>query len=149
MRSGQPTLSLLLTFVVFCANDALAAGPDVCSVLPIATVNELVHQNLVGARADISEQANSYGCSYGPGGPVSVSIIRPGGAAAFARTTSRYPNAATVAGLGNKAVFDKRVGVIALFGDTVIDAFVSPGNLTDAELLAIEKSLVLALQKKL
>ena len=148
MFSNRLTLYLPL-LAVFCANGALAAGPDVCAALPIATVNALVHQNLVGTRADVSEEAHSYGCAYGAGGSVSVSVIRPGGAAAFARTSSRYPNAASVADLGNKAVYDKQVGVIALFGDAVIDAFVPPGNLTEAQILAIEKSLILALQKKL
>jgi len=127
----------------------LAAGPDVCGALPIATVNELAHLSLTGVRSDVSEEAKSYGCSYGAGGLVSVSVIRPGGAAAFARTSSRYPNAAAVAGLGDKAVYDKRLGTIALFGDMVIDAFVPAGKMTDAQLSSIEKSLILALRNKL
>ena len=149
MPSNRLPHYLLLTCAVVYANGAYAAGPDVCAALPIAMVNELTHQNLLGARADVAEEAHSDGCAYGAGGPVSVSVVRPGGAAAFARTSSRYPNATSVPGLGNKAIYDKRVGIIALFGDTVIDAFVSPGNLTDAQLSAIEKSLILALQKKL
>jgi hypothetical protein len=69
--------------------------------------------------------------------------------AAFARTSSRYPKATTVAGLGDKAVYDREVGIIALFGDTAFDAFIPQGNLTDAQLSAIEKSLILALRNKL
>ena len=149
MRSSRLTLAFLLTAAVFYADGVLAAGLDVCAALPIATVNELVHRNLTGVRSDVSEEANSHGCAFGSGGLVSVSVIRPGGAAAFARTSSRYPNAATVAGLGDKAVYDKRMGTIALFGDTVIDAFVPQGNLSDAQLSAIEKSLILALRNKL
>jgi hypothetical protein len=149
MRTRRMILSFLLTVAVLHAKGALASGPDVCAALPVATVNDLVHQNLAGVRSDVSEEAHSYGCAYGAGGLVSVSVIRPGGAAAFARTSSRYPNAATVAGLGDKAVYDRQVGIIALFGDTAFDAFVPPGNLTDAQLSAIEKSLILALRNKL
>ena len=149
MRSTISTLGFLLTTAVFHANGVLAASPNVCAALPIATVNDLVHRNLTGVRSDVSEEAKSYGCAYGSGGLVSVSVIRPGGAAAFARTSSRYPNATTVPGLGDKAVFDKRLGTIALFGDTVIDAFVPQGDLTDAQLSAVEKSLILALRSKL
>jgi hypothetical protein len=149
MHSSKLNLIFPLIVAVFHANGVLAAGPDVCAALPLATVNELTHQNLTGARSDVSEEAKSYGCAYGSGGLVSVSVIRPAGAAAFARTSSRYPNAATVAGVGDKAVYDKSLGTIALFGDTVIDAFVPQGNLTDVQLLAIEKSLILALRNKL
>jgi hypothetical protein len=149
MRSVRLTLGFLLTVALFHANGVLAAGPDVCAALPIATVNELTHRNLTGVRSDVSEEAKSYGCAYGAGGLVSVSVIRPGGAAAFTRTSSRYPNAVTVAGLGDKAIYDKGLGIIALFGDTVIDAFMPPGNLTDAQLSAVEKSLILALRNKL
>jgi len=49
----------------------------------------------------------------------------------------------------DKAVYDKSLGTIALFGDTVIDAFVPKGNMSDAQISAIEKSLILALHSKL
>jgi hypothetical protein len=147
--SGLLSLVSLLAVAVFTANGARAAGPDVCATLPIATVNELVHQSLTGTRADVSEEAHSYGCAYGTGGLVSVSVIRPGGGAAFSRTSSRYPNATAVAGLGDKAVYDKNLGTIALFGDMVIDAFVPQGTMSDAQTSAIEKSLILALRSKL
>jgi hypothetical protein len=146
MRSD---LVCLLAVMALGANGASAAPVDVCATLPIGTVSDLVHQNLSGVRADVSEDAHSYGCAYGAGGRISVSVIRPGGAAALSRTRGRYPNAAAVAGLGDKAVYDKEVGIIALFGDMVIDAFVPPGNLSDAQLMAIEKSLILALRSHL
>jgi hypothetical protein len=149
MRFHTVNLISLLAVAVFSATGARAAGPDVCTALSIATVDELVHQNLTGVRADVSEEAHSYGCSYGTGSLISVSVIRPGGGAAFARTSSRYPNATTVAGLGDKAVYDKRLGTIALFGDMVIDAFMPQGSMTDAQTAAIEKSLILALRAKL
>jgi hypothetical protein len=149
MRSDTVNLFSLLAVAVFGANAVLAAGPDVCAALPVTAVNELVHQNLAGVRADVSEEAHSYGCAYGAGGLVSVSVIRPGGATAFSRTSSRYPNATAIAGLGDKAVYDKGLGTIALFGDMVIDAFVPPGNMNDAQVSAIEKSLILALRRKL
>jgi hypothetical protein len=149
MRSSSLTLGFMLTAALFHARGALAAGPDVCALLPIATVNGLTHGNLSGVRSDVSEEAKSYGCAYGAGGLVSVSVIRPGGAAAFARTSARYPTAVTVAGLGDKAIYDKGLGIIALFGDTVIDAFMPRGTLTDAQLSAVEKSLILALRSKL
>jgi hypothetical protein len=149
MRFARVNLISLLAVAAFGANGVRAAGPDVCAALPVATVNELVHQNLTGVRADASEEAHSYGCAYGAGGLVSVSVIRPGGAAAFSRTSSRYPNATTVAGLGDKAVYDKGLGTIALFGDMVIDAFVPPGPMSDTQTSAIEKSLILALRSKL
>jgi hypothetical protein len=135
--------------MVFGGNCARAAAPDVCVALPIATVNQLVSQNLTGVRADVSEEAHSYGCAYGMGGLVSVSVIRPGGAAAFSRTSARYPNAIPVASLGDKAVYDKGLGTIALFGDMVIDAFVPRGAMSDTQVSAIEESLILALHSKL
>ena len=149
MRTERMNLVPVLAIVVFGASGALAAGPDVCAALPVATVNGLIHQSLAGARADVSEEAHSYGFAYGAGGLVSVSVIRPGGAAAFSRTSSRYPNATSVAGLGDKAVYDKSLGTIALFGDMVIDAFVAPGSMSDAQTSAMEKSLILALRSKL
>jgi hypothetical protein len=91
MRSSRLILGFLLTGAVFHASGVLAADPDVCAALPVATINDLVHRNLTGVRSDASEEAHSYGCAYGSGGLVSVSLIRPGGAAAFARTSSRYP----------------------------------------------------------
>src|ERR1700733_3044956 len=112
MRSYRINLVGVLVATVFSTNGVHAANPDVCASLPIGTVNELVHQTLVGVRADVSEEAHSFGCAYGNGGLVSVSVIRPGGTAAFARTSSRYPNATTVPGLGDKAVYDKNIGTI-------------------------------------
>jgi hypothetical protein len=149
MLSHRVNLISLLAVAAFGANGAGAAVPDVCAAVPIGTVNELIHQNLSGVRADVSEEAHSYGCAYGTGGLVSVSVIRPGGAAAFARTSSRFPNATPVAGLGDKAVYDKSIGTIALFGDMTFDAFVPPGNMSDAQIAAIEKALILALRSKL
>jgi hypothetical protein len=149
MPINRVTPMYLLVVAFFGSQTVRAAGPDVCAALPVARVNELAHQDLTSARADVSEEAHSYGCAYGKGGLVSVSVIRPGGAAAFSRTSSLYSNAAAVAGLGDKAVYDKRVGTIALFGDMVIDAFVPQGTMSDAQTLAIEKSLILALRSKL
>lgn len=149
MFSHRPIPMCLLVVMIFCANSVRAAIPDVCVALPIATVNELVHLNLAGVRADVSEEAHSFGCAYGNGGLVSVSVIQPGGAAAFLRTSSRYPNATAVPGLGDKAVYDKRLGMIALFGDMVIAAFVPRGTMSDSQASATEKSLILALRNKL
>jgi len=149
MLSHRTNFISLLVVTVFGANGVRAADPDVCAALPIATVNELIHQNLAGMRADVSEDAHSFGCAYGNGGLVSVSVIRPGGAAAFSRTSTRYRNAMTVPGLGDKAVYDKTFGTIALFGDMAFDAFVPRGTMSDTQALAIEKSLILALRNKL
>lgn len=149
MRLDNVSLISFLVVGVFGAHGVRAAAPDVCAALPIATVSELVHQNLTGVRADVSEEAHSYGCAYGAGGLISVSVIRPGGATAFSRTSSRYPNATAVAGLGDKSVYDKGLGTIALFGDMVIDAFVPKGTMSDSQTSAIEKSLILALHSKL
>jgi hypothetical protein len=142
-------IKLICLLLSAAAGEARAADLDVCVALPIATVNGLAHQSLAGVRADISQEAHSFGCAYGTGGLVSVSVIRPGGAAAFSRTSSRYPNAATVPGLGDKAVYDKSIGTIALFGDMVIDAFLPRGTMSDEQTMAIEKSLILALRSKL
>jgi hypothetical protein len=149
MFSCKTTLNCLLIIAAFGANGVRAADPDVCAALPIATVNELVHQNLVGTRADVSQAAHSFGCAYGKDGLVSVSVIRPGGAAAFARTIGRYSNAMTVPGLGDRALHDMAFGTIALFGDVAFDASVPRGTMSDAQELAIEKSLILALRNKL
>jgi hypothetical protein len=102
MRSNKVNLIYLLAVAVFGVKGVCAADLDVCVALPITMVNQLIHQNLAGVRADVSEEAHSFGCAYGAGGLVSVSVIRPGGSAAFSRTSSRYPNATTVAGLGDK-----------------------------------------------
>jgi hypothetical protein len=149
MRSNRVNLICLLAIAVFGTDGVCAADVDVCAALPITTVNGLVHQNLAGVRADVSEEAHSFGCAYGAGGLVSVSVIRPGGSAAFARTSGRYPNATTVSALGDKAVYDMGLGTIALFGDMVIDAFVPRGTMSDTQVLAMEKSLILALRSKL
>ena len=149
MRSHRVNLVCLLAAAVFGGNGVSAATLNVCVALPIATVNELIHQNLTAVRADVSEEAHSYGCAYGAGGLVSVSVIRPGGAAAFSRTSGRYPNATTVAGLGDKAVYDKSLGTIAVFGDMVIHAFLPRGSMSDTQTLADEQSLILALRSKL
>jgi hypothetical protein len=130
-------------------NVAWAAGPDVCAALPVAQVSSITHQNLTGVRPDVSEEAHSYGCSYGGDAHISVSVIRPGGSQAAASTLSRFPHATAVAGLGDKAFYDNTIGVIAVFGDTAIDAFVARGQLTDAQLLEMEKSLILAVKSKL
>jgi hypothetical protein len=142
------TLSIALGTTLL-VNVGWAAGPDVCAALPVAKVSSITHQNLTGVRPDISEEAHSYGCSYGSDAHISVSVIRPGGSQAAARTLSRFPHATAVAGLGDKAFYDKTIGVIAVFGDTAIDAFIPHGQLTDAQLLEMEKSLVLAVQGKL
>jgi hypothetical protein len=149
MRFQRVNLGWVLAAAVFPWNDVWAAGPDICAALPVASVNKVIQQNLAGVRSDVSEEAHSYGCAYGAGGLVSVSVIRPGGAAAFARTSSRYPNATPVAGLGDRAVYDKGLGTIALFGDMVIDAFVPRGTMGDTQTAAMEKSLILALRSKL
>ena len=149
MHSQKITLAWVLAVAVFPWNDVMAAGPDICAALPVASVNKVLQQNLAGVRSDVSEEAHSYGCAYGAGGLVSVSVILPGGAAAFARTSSRYPHATPVAGLGDRAVYDKELGTIALFGDTVIDAFVPRGSMGDSQTAAMEKSLILALRSKL
>lgn len=149
MRSNMSNLLYLLGVAAIGTNAVHAASPDVCAALPVATVIMLAGQNLAGVRSDFSEWAHSFGCAYGVGGQVSVSVIRPGGAAAFSRTSSRYPNATIVTGVGDKAVYDKEIGTIALFGDMAIDAFVPHGTMSDAQTSAIEKSLILALHKRL
>jgi hypothetical protein len=58
-------------------------------------------------------------------------------------------HATAVIGVGDKGVFTKEFGVIVLFGDTAIDAFVPPGSMSDAEILQIEKSLVSAVHDKM
>jgi hypothetical protein len=149
MLSHRANLISLLVVIIFGAATVRAAEPNVCVALPIATVNELVRQNLTGTRADVSEEAHSFGCAYGNGGLISASVIRPGGAAAFARTGARYPNATIVPGLGDKAIYDQSMGTIALFGDMVIDAFLPRGSLSDTQIQAIEKSLIMAVRNKL
>jgi hypothetical protein len=83
-------------------NCAVAAGPDVCTLLPVSTVNGLIHQNLSGVRPGVSEEAHSYGCSYG-----------------------------------------------CSYGSGLHDAFIPPAQMTDEQLTAAEKALVLAIQAKL
>jgi hypothetical protein len=149
VRYLRSSLFAFLLLVNFGAGSASAASQDVCAAVPISKVNELTHLNLVGVRADVSEEAHSYGCAYGSGGLASISFIRPGGVAAWSRTSSRYPNATVVPGLGDKAVYDKSLGTIALFGDMVLNAFVPPGTMSDSQAIAVEKSLILALRERM
>ncbi len=140
----------LICVIFATTTEVFAAGPNVCTAMPAAAVSAIVHQELVGARPDVSEEAHSYGCAYGARTPhVSISVVRPGGSAAFDRTHARLANATAVSGIGDKAIFDSDVGMIAVFGDTAIDVFVPPGSATDEQRLAFEKALVVAVKKKL
>jgi hypothetical protein len=152
MREGRIGLrsgGIALVVAGILVGSARAAGPDVCAALPLSTVVEITHQKLDGVRSDNSEDAHSYGCSYGGTAHVSVSVIRPGGAQAFARTQGRLSHATAITGVGDKGMFMPDVGLIVLYGDTAIDAFVPPGSMSDAEILQIERSLVSAVHDKL
>ena len=129
---------------------AWAAGPDVCAIVPATAVAAIVHQTITEAHPDVSEEAHAYGCSYGATVPhTSISVIKPGGAAAFEATRRRLSKAIPVAGVGDKAVFDSGSGLIVLFGDTAVSAYVPPAAGSGEQRLAIEKQLAMAAKSRL
>ncbi|MEO8835449.1 MAG: hypothetical protein ABI364_01775 [Caldimonas sp.] len=142
--------TLAATLLCVTSTASLAAGPDICAIVPVATVAGIVHQPLSGTRPDVSEAAHAYGCSYGAATPhVSISVIRPGGAAAFESTRRRLTKAQAVTGIGDRAVYDEETGLIVLFGDTAIAAFVPPATAASEQRLSMEKQLATAARSKL
>ena len=138
-------------FVVFSSSAAAcAAGPDVCALVPATSVAAIVHQTITEAHPDVSEEAHAYGCSYGATAPhTSISVIRPGGIAAFEATTRRLSKGVPVAGIGDKALFDSGSGLIVLFGDVAVSAYAPPAAGSSEQRLAIEKQLAMAVKSRL
>jgi len=129
---------------------SLASGPNVCEIVPAVAVAAIVHQPLTGSRPDVSEEAHAYGCSYGTTTPhVSISVIRPGGTAAFEATRRRLAKAVAVAGVGDRAIYDTEIGLIVLFGDTAVSAYVPPAMGSSDQRLSIEKQLAVAAKSRL
>jgi hypothetical protein len=136
--------------LLVCATGSLAAGPDVCAIVPANSVAGIVHMPVVGTRADVSEESHAYGCSYGASSPhISISVIRPNGAAAFDATQRRLTKASPASGIADKAIYEADMGLIVLFGDTAVSAFVPPSFGTSEQRLLIEKELVTAAKSKL
>ena len=141
-----------ISFVIVCSSSAAswAAGPDVCAIVPVTAVAAIVHQSMTESRPDVSEDAHAYGCSYGAAAPhTSISVIKPGGTAAFEATKRRLSKAVAVAGIGDKAVFDAGSGLIVLFGDAAVSAYVSPAAGSSEQRLAMEKQLAMAAKSRL
>ncbi len=142
----------MLVATLFCVTStaSLGAGPDICASVPVTTVAGIVHQPMSGTRPDVSEAAHAYGCGYGATTPhVSISVIGPGGAAAFESTRRSLTKAQAVTGIGDRAVYDAEIGLIVLFGDTAIAAFVPPATAASEQRLLMEKQLVTATKSKL
>jgi len=124
-----------------------ASGPlDVCALLPVATVANITGQVLTGSTSN--GIGGRHACEYGASTAVSVVVVRPGGAADYAQTAASADT--PVSGLGDKAFFNPSVGVVALFGDTEVQAHIDPsGALTPDQISGMEQAMVKALQPKL
>jgi hypothetical protein len=119
---------------------------DVCALLPVATVASITRQALTGSTSN--GIGGRHACEYGANTAASVVVVRPGGAADYAQTAGSGDT--PVSGLGDKAFYNSSVGVVALFGDTEVQAHVEPsGALTPDQISAIDQALVKALQLKL
>jgi len=119
---------------------------DVCALLPVATVASITGQKLTGSTSN--GIGGRHACEYGANSAVSVVVVRPGGAADYAQTAGSGDT--PVSGVGDKAFFNSSVGVVALFGDTEVQAHIDPsGALTPDQISAMEQAMVKALQPKL
>jgi hypothetical protein len=124
-----------------------ASGPlDVCALLPVATVATITGQTLTGSTSN--GIGGRHACEYGANTAVSVIVVRPGGATDYAQTAGSGDT--PVSGLGDKAFFNSSVGVVALFGDTEVQAHIDQsGALTPDQISTMEQAMVKALQPKL
>lgn len=157
VRVGMIATALTAFAVAGCSNStggsangaakADASGTlDVCALLPVATVASITGQSLTGSTSN--GIGGRHACEYGAKTAVSVVVVRPGGATDYAQTAGSGDT--PVSGLGDKAFYNSGVGVVALFGDTEVQAHVEPsGTLTADRISAVEQALVKALQSKL
>src|SRR5580704_4803794 len=123
-----------------------SATVDVCALLPVATVANITGQTLTGSTSN--GISGRHACEYGANTAVSVVVVRPGGAADYAQTAGSGDT--PVSGLGDKAFYNSSVGVVALFGDTEVQAHIDQaGALTADQISAMEQAMVKALQPKL
>jgi hypothetical protein len=129
------------------AAQADAAGTlDVCALLPVATVASITGQSLTGSTPN--GIGGRHVCEYGANTLASVVVVRPGGAADYSQTAGSGDT--PVSGLGDKAFYSPSVGIVALFGDTEVQAHMEqPGALTQDQISAMEQAMVKALQSKL
>jgi hypothetical protein len=129
------------------ANAGAAPGSfDVCTLLPAATVASITGQAPTESTA--KGIGDRHACEYGGTITASVVVVRPGGAADFASTAGSGDT--PVSGLGDRAFYNPSVGVVALFGDTEVQAHLEqPGSLTPDQVSAMEQAMVKALQPKL
>ncbi|HEY6359322.1 MAG TPA: hypothetical protein VIX35_13860, partial [Vicinamibacterales bacterium] len=119
---------------------------DVCALLPVTTVASITGESLTGSTS--SGISGRHACEYGANTSASVVVVRPGGAADYAQTAGAGDT--PVSGLGDKAFYNPSVGIVALFGDTEVQAHMGPfGALTQDQISAMEQSMVKALQPKL
>jgi hypothetical protein len=119
---------------------------DVCALLPVTTVASITGESLTGSTSN--GISGRHACEYGANTAASIVVVRPGGAADYAQTAGSGDT--PVSGLGDKAFYNPNVGVVALFGDTEVQAHLEPfGALTPDQISAMEQSMVKALQPKL
>ncbi len=119
---------------------------DVCALLPVTTVASITGESLTGSTSN--GIGGRHACEYGANTLASVVVVRPGGAADYAQTAGSGDT--PVSGLGDKAFYNPSVGIVALFGDTEVQAHMEqPGALTQDQISAMEQAMVKALQPKL
>jgi len=119
---------------------------DVCALLPVATVASITGESLTGSTSN--GIGGRHACEYGANTGASVVVVRPGGAADYSQTAGSGDT--PVSGLGDKAFYNPSVGIVALFGDTEVQAHMEqPGALTQDQISAMEQAMVKALQPKL
>ncbi len=133
---------------------ASGAAIDVCALLPVDQVATITKTTISGSTSRPSGLvANDSGCTYGTSA-VLVDVVTPGGAAAYAAQVAQYgSNVEPIAGFGDKAFQDLTdgTGLVALFGDTEFDVFITDrsGGDSEADINSESEALISALQAKL
>jgi hypothetical protein len=123
-----------------------SGGLDVCALLPVTAVASITGQSLTGSTSN--GIGGRHACEYGANIAASVVVVRPGGAADYSQTAGSGDT--PVSGLGDKAFYNPSVGIVALFGDTEVQAHMEqPGALTQDQISAMEQAMVKALEPKL
>ena len=124
-------------------------------MLPAEQVSQITGLVISGAESRTSELIpNDVGCTYGQSS-VLIDVVTPGGAAQYDAQVAQYGSSAhPIAGFGDRAFQDASdlgPDVVALFGDTQFDAFVSPLQQlpANADFITMEEALIAALRAKM
>ena len=132
-----------------------ATGADICALLTAGDVAQITGLAISGSEPRTSLLiANDVGCTYGQSA-VLIDVVMPGGATQYDAEVNQYgSNVQPISNFGDKAFQDASdIGpdVVALFGDTEFDAFISPLQQlpANADLTSLEEALITALKGKM